>query len=69
MFFILWVQTHCAVHIGYVDVLIFNYLYQPLAIAKDRKFMILINLDSVNIVAKYLERRGQGMEEKVCLSV
>ncbi|XFG03869.1 hypothetical protein AB1E19_007493 [Capra hircus] len=34
------------------------------AIAKDRKFMILINLDSVNIVAKYLERRGQGMEEK-----
>ena len=44
-------------------------MYQPLAITKDRKFMILINLDSVNIVAKYLERRGQGMVEKVCLFV
>lgn len=31
--------------------------------------MIFINLDSVNIVAKYLERNGKGMVEKVCLLV
>ena len=31
--------------------------------------MIIINLDNVNIVAKYLERRGQGIVEKVCLFV
>lgn len=29
--------------------------------------MIFINLDNVNIVAKYLERSGKGMVKKVCL--